>query len=151
MRIERIFLGLHRSALACVSPAYEALRDEAARTNRASCGKQIVEPLTAKAVGKREVAIKCAEIGVGRDRRKLVNHDFRLRLSHVSQDRGGVECICDDWAGAHESDQVGLALAANHCYHRVPSRDEGWHQVLADRSCGSGEEDPHIWLTSAVC
>src|SRR5207245_9316795 len=60
-------------------------------------------------------------------------------------------CICDDWAGAHESDQVGLALAANHCYHRVPSRDEGWHQVLADRSCGSGEEDPRVWLTSAVC
>ena len=141
--IERRVLVLHGPAGARGRPAREALRDEAARADRAAGGEQVVGALRTQSVRGLEEPVDVAHVEVARQRRELVDDHLGLGGRHRLGDRVGVERVGHDRARPQAAHQVLLRCAPGHPDHLVAPRHELRDELSAEYACGACNEDLH--------
>ena len=123
-RVERIFLGLDRPALAGVRPAGEALGHEAADIDVARGCEQRVGAFGAEAVGLRKRLVGVLEVGQAAERGRLVDDRFGSDGRHGLLHGARVEQVEHDRLGAQGSQAVGLRRRAGAADDVVAALDE---------------------------
>jgi hypothetical protein len=112
--VESVVLGLGSAAGPLVVPVAEALRDEAPGGGGAGCLEQVVEPLSAKAIGECELLVELPEALDTDQRRHLMDDDLRLSAQHGGHNGGLVEAVRDDRLGSQIAHQASLVAVARH-------------------------------------
>jgi hypothetical protein len=82
LRIEGRVLYLHEVAAAGIGPPAEALSDESPYRRSPGGREEMVHPLGSQAIGKRESAVKAAEVRGASEGGHLVDDDIRLGGEH---------------------------------------------------------------------
>ena len=107
MRVERIVLGLHRTALARVRPPGEALGDEPAGTGLDRAGEQVVRAVGPKPVGEHELAVELPRIAAQTGQRgELMDHDLGRGVPNGAYDGVTIERVAHNRLGAGPLDRV---------------------------------------------
>ena len=141
-RVERVVLGLDRTAGPGVRPARVALGDEPLHPDGAPSGQQVIGALGPQPVGHREAAIEVAHVE-RLDRCQLVDDHIGLRLGDGARDLVGIECVNHHRLRPQLPQRPLLGLAPRGADDPMAGVDQSRHQLLAHRSCRSGNENFH--------
>jgi len=141
--IERVVLGLYRSALACVAHAGEALRHEPLNARIARGGEERVDALGAKPIGLREAAVQVPGEPHTAQRGRLVDDRVRFRLQDRLSYGARVEQIERDRLRPERPQTLGAGGRVVGADHIVPCVDQLGYEPGSDRTAGSCYEDSH--------
>jgi hypothetical protein len=142
-RIERVVLALHRTALARVPKAGEALGDEAAHARGARSGDERVGALDPQPVGLREGAVEVPGEPHVRERGGLMDDRVGLGGHDGLDDRFALEQVEHERPRPERAEAFGLRGRPRGAGHLMPPFDQPGNEPGADGTARPCDEDSH--------